>query len=83
MNLNPEEGKLNDSNIGLLNLSEENTVVGVYKMKLQVGELKQFSFFDGEIVVAEGFNDPSGGKLNVVNIQKPIIQTPRSNLTFD
>ena len=67
--MNHEETKLNDTNIGLLNLSEDNAN-GIYKMKLQVGELKSFSFFDGEVVVAEGFNDSSNGKFNVVNIHK-------------
>lgn len=33
VNLNHEETKLNDTNIGLLNLSDENTG-GIYKIKL-------------------------------------------------
>lgn len=56
VNMNQEDSKLNETNIGLLNLSEENGG-GISKIKLQLGEVQAFSFFEGEIVVAEGVYD--------------------------
>jgi hypothetical protein len=55
-NMNPEESKLNEFNIGLLNYDEDNQF-GTYKMKLNISEVKNYSVFEGEIVVVEGFND--------------------------
>jgi hypothetical protein len=57
INVNPDDNsKLCESNIGLLNLSDENTG-GVYKLKLQLGDLQSYSFFDGEVVVVDGIFD--------------------------
>lgn len=78
-----ENPKLGESNIGLLNLNEENGG-GVYKMRLQLSEVQSYSFYDGEIVVVEGFNDPSNsGKFNVIRVHKPMIQTPQSGLNLE
>lgn len=69
ININPEDDKLNEFNIGLLNLDEENQN-GVYKIKLNLSELKSYSLFEGEIVVVEGFNDGTYTKFNVVRMHK-------------
>jgi len=71
INVNPDEGKLSEFNIGLLNLDEENQN-GVYKIKLNLSEVKSFSVFEGEVVVVEGFNDAALTKLNVVRMHKPM-----------
>jgi DNA polymerase alpha subunit B len=83
VNLNQEESKLNDTNVGLLNLSEENSDE-IRKIKLILGELKSYSLFDGEIVVAEGTYDTTKTKLNVMAIHKPHVGTiPRSLLSLE
>ena len=71
INVNPDEGKLSEFNIGLLNLDEENQN-GVYKIKLNLSEVKSYSVFEGEVVVVEGFNDAALTKLNVVRMHKPM-----------
>ena len=73
INMNHEDPKLNDGNIGLLNLSEENNG-GISKIKLQLSEVQSYSFFEGEIVVAEGVYDSTQSKLNVSRIYKPTLQ---------
>lgn len=70
VNMNIDDPKLNETNIGLLNLSDENGG-SISKIKLQLAEVQSFSFFDGEIVVVEGIYDSTQSKLNVVNIHKP------------
>lgn len=83
INLSIDEAKLNESNIGLLNLSDENGG-GISKIKLQLGEVKSYSFYEGEIVVAEGTYDSTSSKLNVQTIHKPTLATyPRDNHTLD
>jgi DNA polymerase alpha subunit B len=72
--MNHEDPKINDSNIGLLNLSEENGG-GISKIKLQLGEVPSYSFFEGEIVVAEGVYDSTQSKLNVSRIYKPTLES--------
>ncbi len=57
INMNPlEDPKLNESNVGLLNLNEENGG-NVQKIKLQLSDVQSYSFYDGEIVVVEGTHD--------------------------
>ena len=51
-----EDPKLNETNVGLLNLNEENGG-NVQKIKLQLSDVESFSFFEGEIVVVEGTQD--------------------------
>ena len=43
----------------------------MYKLKLNLSEVKSFSVFEGEIIVAEGFIDNAGAKFNVNRIFKP------------
>ena len=56
INMNIEDPKLNESNIGIINLSEENGG-GLSKIKLQLSEVPSYSFYEGEIIVAEGTYD--------------------------
>lgn len=65
-----ENSKLTETSIGLLNLSEDFTG-GVYKIKLQLGDLASYSFYDGEVVVIEGFHDSTNAKINVIRVHKP------------
>ena len=83
INMNPEEPKLNEQNIGLINLNEENGGM-LQKIKLQISDLQSYSFFDGEIIVVEGIYDSTNSKLNVIAIHKPTISTlPRSSMSLD
>jgi hypothetical protein len=70
ININPEEQKLGETNVGLLNLNDENGG-GISKIKLNLGDIPSFSFFDGEIVVVEGTYDTTSSKLNVRSVIKP------------
>jgi hypothetical protein len=64
---------LGESNIGILNLNDENSG-GTYKLKLQLSDLKTCALFEGEIIVVEGVYDQSqANKLNVMAITKPIL----------
>lgn len=77
--MNQEDPKLQENNVGLLNLNEENGG-NVQKMKLQLNDVQSYSIFDGEIVVAEGVYDANTSRLNVAKIHKLDIQSmPRSN----
>ena len=81
--MNLEEPKLNESNIGLLNLSEEN-IGNINKIKLQLSGIESYSFFEGEIVVVEGTYDSTQSKLNVMRVHKPAIQgLPKSPISFE
>ena len=80
--MNPEDPKLNETNIGLLNLSEENGG-GISKIKLQMSEVGSYSFYEGEIVVVEGTYDSTQSKLNVIAVHKPSIEAlPRRTVSF-
>jgi hypothetical protein len=80
---NPEEGKLSDNNIGLINLSEENQF-DCYKMKLNMSDVKSYSLFEGEIIVAEGFIDiVTPSKFNVTRVHKPQSNPPVCNMTLN
>lgn len=82
ININPEEGKLNEFNIGLLNLNEDNQY-GVHKMKLNMSEVKSYSVFEGEVVVVDGFIDNTHSKLNVTRIHKPKQVQYQPTLNFE
>lgn len=58
--------------IGLLNVGEDEGS-RTYKVKLSTADAKEFSVFEGEIVVAEGSND-SNSRFNAARIYKPMIQ---------
>ena len=40
------------------------------KIELKLDETKEYSLFEGEVIVAEGFNDMHGN-MNVNRIRKP------------
>ena len=65
-----EDPKLNESNIGLINLNDDNGG-NLNKMKLQLSEVESYSFFEGEIVVVEGILDQNSTRINVSRIHKP------------
>lgn len=69
VNLSTEDSKLKE--IGLINTSEDS-VTGVFKVKLNLSEVPSYSLFEGEIIVAEGFFDVNS-KMNVNRIWKPTI----------
>lgn len=70
INMDRDDPKLNESNIGLLNLSDENGG-GISKIKLHLTEVPSYSFYEGEIVVVEGTYDSTQSKLLVQQIHKP------------
>ena len=83
VNVNQEDPKLQENNVGLLNLNEENGG-NVQKMKLQLNDVQSYSLFDGEIVVAEGVYDANTSRLNVAKIHKLDIQSmPKSNPSIE
>ena len=58
----------------------ENTT-NVYRLKLNLSEVPMFSLFEGEIVVAEGFND-SNSRFNVNRLHKPDVIPPKELQDF-
>lgn len=74
VNMSTEDDKLKVDSIGLFNVGED---LGnkTYKIKLNMSECKMFTLFEGEVIVAEGFND-SNSRFNVTRIHKPIINPP-------
>jgi hypothetical protein len=71
ININPtEEPKLQEGNIGLLNIDEDNENK-VFKVRLNMSEVASYSVFEGEIIVAEGVYELNGTKFNVSRIFKP------------
>lgn len=81
--MSQEDPKLSESNIGLLNLNDENGG-NVQKIKLQLSEVQSYSLFDGEIVVVEGCYDANTSRLNVAKIHKvDVQQMPRNNLSLE
>jgi hypothetical protein len=67
--------KLKDNFVGLLNTNNDGMES---KVKLILTTIDQFSLFEGEVIVAEGYND-SGQRFNVRRIIKPNI-APKHNL---
>ncbi|CDW77872.1 dna polymerase alpha subunit b-like [Stylonychia lemnae] len=77
---NADEEKFSENNVGLINLSEDNQF-DTHKMRLNMSEVKSFSLFEGEVIVAEGFIDIStASKFNVTRIHKPMSSIPTSNM---
>lgn len=72
--MSTEEDKLKIDSIGLFNIGEEESNK-TYKVKLNMSDLKIFNLFEGEVIVAEGFND-SNSRFNVSKIYKPLINPP-------
>jgi hypothetical protein len=72
--LSTEDNKLRPDTIGILNTSEDQGQTSVFRLKLNLSEVPFFSLFEGEIIVAEGFQD-SNSKFNVNRIFKPEAST--------
>lgn len=64
-----EDPKLSETNVGLLNINEENSG-NIQRIKLQLSEVQSYSLFDGEIVVVEGVLDSNLQRFNVAKIYK-------------
>ena len=77
VNLSTDDGNLSSDQVGLFNLGDDNSSNQIYKLKLNLSETKQFTLHEGEVVVAEGFND-SHSRFNVNRLIKPAIQGPNS-----
>ncbi len=77
VNLSSEEPKLNSSNVGLINMTEDS-MTGVQKLKLNITEVTEFALLEGEIIVVEGFSETHGDKFNVNKIFKPNIKPPQT-----
>lgn len=67
INLSTEDPKLKESSIGLFNANYDLQC----RLRLNMSEVPQYSLFEGEIIVAEGFMDTK--KFNVNRIWKPAV----------
>lgn len=72
--MSTEDDKLKVDSIGLFNVGDEMGSK-TYKMRLNLGDCKSFSLFEGEVIVAEGYND-SNSRFNVSRIHKPLATPP-------
>lgn len=78
-----EEQRLNEDNVGIVNFSEDQQQ-GVFKVRLNISEVKNYSLMEGEVIVAEGFIDPNNTeKFNVSRIHKPDAFPLKSNIDID
>lgn len=68
INISTEDSKLKEHTIGLFNANYETDC----RLRLNLAEVPNFSLFEGEVIVAEGFMDTK--KFNVNRIWKPAIQ---------
>jgi len=55
----------------------------VYKIKLSMSQVQNFSVFEGEVIVVEGFSDANFSTLNVVRMHKPLALRPEPSLSFE
>jgi len=74
INQSTEDTTLNSDCVGLFNIGDENSS-SKYRMKLNLTEVRQYSVFEGEVVVAEGFND-SNSRFNVNRLHKLKVRGP-------
>ena len=75
VNLSQEDATLDQDCVGLFNLGDESSTTK-YRVKLNLAEVQQYSVYEGEVVVAEGFHD-SNSKFNVNRLHKPIVRKPQ------
>ena len=73
--MSQEDAPLDQDCVGLFNLGDENSATK-YRVKLNLSEVPQYSVYEGEVVVAEGFHD-SNSKFNVNRLHKPKIRAPQ------
>ena len=81
INLSTEDTKLSADCVGLFNLGNENST-SKYRVRLNLSEVAQYSVFEGEVVVAEGFHD-SNSKFNVNRLHKVNVRPPQQFYSFD
>ena len=82
VNLSTEDAILNENSVGLFSLGDADGSSTVYRLKLNLSELPSFSLFEGEVVVAEGFND-SNSRFNVNRLHKPEVIPPKQLHDFE
>ena len=68
INFSTEDSKIKETTVGLFNTNYDIQC----RLKLNLLEVPNFSLFEGEIIVAEGFMDTK--KFNVNRIWKPAIK---------
>lgn len=76
INVSTEDATLNQDCVGLFNLGDDNSS-NKYRVKLNLAEVRQYSVYEGEVVVAEGFND-SNSKFNVNRLHKLKVRPPKA-----
>ena len=81
VNLSTEDTILKEDCIGLFSLGDGENSTNVYRLRLNCSEVATYSLFEGEIVVAEGFND-SNSKFNVNRLHKPEVIPPKQLCDF-
>ena len=74
INMSTEDATLNQDCVGLFNLGDENSS-SKYRVKLNLSEVPSYSVYEGEVVVAEGFND-ANSKFNVNRLHKLAVRPP-------
>ena len=70
INLSTEDAILNENSVGLFSMGDGEYAPNVPRLKLNLSEVPTYSLFEGEVVVAEGFND-SNSRFNVNRLHKP------------
>ena len=78
--MSTEDSSLNQDCIGLFNLGDENSS-SKYRVKLNLHEVPQYSVYEGEVIVAEGFND-ANSKFNVNRLHKLAVRPPQALYSF-
>ena len=74
INTSTEDDKLKLDSVGLFNTGEDAGNRS-YKLRLVLSQCASCSLFEGEVIVAEGFND-SQNRFNVCRVHKPVISPP-------
>ena len=80
--MSTEDAILNENSVGLFSLGDGENTTNVYRLKLNLSEVPSYSLFEGEIVVAEGFND-SNSRFNVNRLHKPSVIPPKELHNFE
>lgn len=79
--MSSEDATLNQDCVGLFNLGDENSSAK-YRVKLNLHEVAQYSIYEGEVVVAEGFND-ANSKFNVNRLHKLQVRPPQDLYDYE
>ena len=76
INISTEDAHLREDGVGLFNVGDE-TSASKFRVQLNTAEVPSYSLFEGEVVVAEGFNDLNS-RFNVNRIHKPATRPPKA-----